>query len=459
MNDRTAEGSVPPGGTQRFEQAARQFDPEALERLFDQSFTTVYGTLEALLGDREAAETVAGRTYARALEYLRGERAGRQGLQSWLARTAVLEAARRAPAQQALPGIGPRPYDSRRVRAALWRRPAEQREVLALRLLAGMDSAQVAAAGGRSLALVRSLQERGLRALAGGQRTAGRTSEASLDQAIDRVVAGERLEAIATSLPAAAVYAPLLEMASAVRTLVPPAADSGARERVRDRMLAESPQRRATWVHSHQGMRSRPLDPRTFRPVRAFGRLAGGLGLAILGAILGVVLAGAAVTSEPDSLAYPLRRVAEDALVMAHRNPASRASLEVDLSDQRLREAEAMALQGKAGLAVQAVHDRFVELRQAARALIDAGAPQDPAWQAARRKLGADEVASLQQIEGQLTLHGDDWAAGQVRQEANSFQSDRRFLDQELGPVPGASGSSTTEPSQPLPSGQPSALP
>jgi RNA polymerase sigma-70 factor (ECF subfamily) len=451
---------VAPGGRDRLEEAARTYDPDALSRLFDQSFATIHGMLLALIGERGAAEEVARRTYERALEHLRGDRVQRHGLHAWLARTAVLEAGRRAPALEPLAGIGPRPYDPRRVRTALWRRPSEQREVLALRLLAGMDAAQVAAAGGRSLALVRSLQERALRTLAGGQRTASRGSEQALDQVLDRVIAGERPEGASAAVPEAAAQLPLVEVAWAIRTLLPISADPAARERVRESLMSDATQRRATWVHSHQGVPVRPARYRpAFRPVRLFGRFAGFVGLAIVGIVIGVILAGAAVTSEPDSFTYPLRRLAEDALVTVHTNPVSRASLEVDLSDQRLREAEAMALQGKAGLAAQAVHDRLVELRQAARALIDATGGHDAAWQAARRKLGADEVVSLQQIETQLTAHGDDWAAQRVRAENASFQSDRRFLDQELGPVPGASKAGPGTEAPQSSGGQPSALP
>lgn len=191
------------------------------------------------------------------------------------------------------------------------------------------------------------------------------------------------------------------------------------------------------------------LGRRPLRPFRAAGKLAGGIVLASVAVGVGVVVAAMAVTSEPDSATYSLRRVAEDALVMVHRNPVSRASLEVDLSDQRLREAEAMALQGHADLAVTAVHDHFVELRQAARALIDASAPSDASWRAARAKLGDAESDSLQTVETQLTLDGDGWAANQVKAEVGSFASERHFLDQELGPAPApsaGSGSSTGQP-------------
>lgn len=445
-----------PSGAERLEDAARRFDPEALRRLFDQSFTSVHGMLVALLGDRTVAEEVAHKTYVRGLDHLRSDRGQRRGLHSWLARSAILEAARHEPALDAPAGIGARPYDPRRVRTSFWRRPPDQREVLTLRLLAGLDSAQVAAAGGRSLALVRSLQERGLRALSGAQRPAARASEQALDQALDRLLAGAAPDAVTAELPEAAAHASLLEVARALRTLLPDSPDLAAMERVRASVMSEAAEQRATWVHSHQGIAHRPASRRALRPARAIGSAAGLVMLAILGAVLGIVLAGMAVTSEPDSVAYPLRRLAEDGLVMAHRNPASRASLEVDLADQRLREAEAMALQGKAALAVQAVHDRYVELRQAARALIDSSGPHDAAWTAARRKFGADEVASLQQVETQLTADGDGWATQKVRDEVSSFQSDRRFLDQELGPVP---GSTTAQPSEPQGPAQPTALP
>lgn len=423
-------------GPDRLVEAARRFDPAALGSIFDSSFAPVHRILAALLGNEpEAIEAAAVATYRRVLERLDDVRTRRLRVDAWLCRMACLEAARRRPADPGAGGavgIGPRPYDPRRVRAALWALPADQREVIGTRVLAGFEAAQVAAAGGRSLSLVLNLEQRALRALARDlRRHFGRGSELALDRGLDRIVAGATAQEAAAAVPELGEQLPLLEAAWAARSLLPPQIDTVLRERVRSAVLAEAAERRAGWVHSHQGIF--PITMPRRNPLRTAGRVATGTLLAILSVVAGVAIAGFAVTSEPDSAIYPLRRVAENVLVFAHRSAPSRADLEVDLADQRLREADAMALNGKAALAVQAVRDRYVELSQAARALIDDSGQHDAAWKSARDKLVADESAGLSQLEEQLTADGDAWAAQQVRQEFDAYQAQRKDIDQELG--------------------------
>lgn len=446
------------GGPNRLYEAASRYDPAALGRIFDSSFESVHAVLSALLREPEVVEHAAVATYHRVLDRLQEARTRQTALDGWLTRMACLEAARhRAPQVdlEAPAGIGARPYDPRRVRAALWALSGDQREVAATRVLGGFDSAHVAAAGGRSLQLVQNLQQRALRSLARDtRRNFGRGSELALDRGLDRITAGATAPEAVSALPDLEDQQPLLEAAWAARTLLPAAIDGGLRERVRSALLAEAAERRATWVHAHQGIVPVAAPPR--RRLRTAGRLATGTLLAIVAVVLGVLVAAFAVTSEPDSAMYPLRRVAEDALVFAHRSAPSRAELEVDLADQRLREADAMALNGKAALAVQAVHDRYVELRQAARALIDDSGPHDAAWRAARAKLAADETANLNQLEEQLTADGDGWAAQQVRQEQAAYEAERKNIDQELG----VNAQTVQTPATPAPPGsQPTAIP
>jgi DNA-directed RNA polymerase specialized sigma24 family protein len=425
-------------GPDRLYEAASRYDPAALGRIFDGSFASVHGVLSALLREPEVVEHAAVATYRRVLDRLQDARTRQTGLEGWLTRMACLEAARHRASRvelEAPAGIGARPYDPRRVRGALWALPSDQREVVGTRVLAGFDAAHVAAAGGRGLQLVQNLQQRALRSLAQDtRRSFGRASELALDRGLDRIAAGASAEEAVAAAPELRDQQPLLEAAWAARTLLPKAIDPGLRDRVRSALLAEAAERRATWVHAHQGIGPIAAPPR--RRLRTAGRLATGTLLAIVAVGLGILIAGFAVTSEPDSPMYPLRRVAEDALVFAHRSAPSRAELEVDLADQRLREADAMALNGKAALAVQAVHDRYVELRQAARALIDDSGAHDAGWQAARAKLVGDETANLNQLEEQLTADGDGWAAQQVRQEAAAYDADRKNIDQELGVNP-----------------------
>lgn len=446
------------GGSDRLYDAARRYDPAALGRIFDSSYVAVHSVLGALLPDAGALEGAAVATYRRALERLQDHQGRQDGLEGWLTRMACLEAARRRPVDvgaAAGAGLGPRPYDPRRVRASLWALPNDQREVISLRLLAGFDAAHVAAAGGRSLKLVLTLQQRALRSIAQDlRRNFGRGAELALDRGLDRIGAGASPQEAVAAVPDLREQLQLVDAAWAVRTLLPVGADAGLRDRVRATLLAEAAERRATWVHSHQGI-APPAAPPRYRLRRA-GRLATGTLLAIVAVIAGFAIAGFAVTSEPDSPVYPLRRIAEDALVFVHRSAPSRAELEVDLADQRLREAEAMALNGKASLAVQAVHDRYVELRQAARALIDDGGGHDATWKAARAKLVADESIGLDQLEEQLSADGDSWAAQQVRSEFAAFQSERKDIDQELG----VSSQPVQSQATPAPPGsQPTAVP
>lgn len=446
------------GGPDRLYDAAGRYDPAALGRIFDGSFAPVHAVLSALLREPEVVEHAAVATYRRVLDRLQDARTRPGALEGWLTRMACLEAARHRAARvdiEVPAGIGARPYDPRRVRAALWALPSDQREVVGARVLGGFDSAHVAAAGGRSLQLVQNLQQRALRSLAHDtRRNFSRGSEQALDRGLDRITAGASAQEAVAGVPDVADQQPLLEAAWAARTLLPAASDPGLRERVRSALLAEAAERRATWVHAHQGIVPVMAAPR--HRLRTAGRLATGTLLAIVAVVLGVVVAGFAVTSEPDSTMYPLRRVAEDALVLAHRSAPSRAELEVDLADQRLREADAMALNGKAGLAAQAVHDRYVELRQAARALIDDSGPHDSSWRAARAKLVGDETATLNQLEEQLTADGDGWAAQQVRREAAAYEADRSTIDQELG----VNAQPLQTPATPGPPGsQPTAIP
>ena len=446
-------------GPDRLFEAARRFDPAALGSIFDSSFAPVHRLLVALLGtEPEVVEAAAIATYRRVLERLSDTRTRRLRVDGWLCRMACLEAARRRSSDldaAGAVGIGPRPYDPRRVRAALWAIPSDQREVIATRVLAGLDAARVAAAGGRSFNLVLNLQQRALRGIARDlRRHFGRGSELALDRGLDRVVAGATAQEVAAAEPELKDQLPLLEAAWAARTLLPQATDGALRERVRTAVLAEAAERRAGWVHSHQGIV--PITVPSRNPLRTAGRVATGTLLAILAVVAGVAIAGFAVTSEPDSAVYPLRRVAENVLVFAHRSAPSRADLEVDLADQRLREADAMALSGKAALAVQAVHDRYVELSQAARALIDDSGAHDAGWRSARAKLVAEESAGLGQLEEQLTADGDAWAAQQVRQEFDAYQTQRKDIDQELG----VSQQSVQTQATPAPPGsQPTAVP
>ena len=108
-------------------------------------------------------------------------------------------------------------------------------------------------------------------------------------------------------------------------------------------------------------------------------------------------------------------------------------------------------------LAVQAVHDRFVLLSQAGQALIGAR-EHDAAWKAARSRLRDAEAVSLDQVEQELLATSQKGAAERVKHEVAAFESERKYIDKQLGFSTAApassSGSSGSEPG-----GQATAIP
>jgi DNA-directed RNA polymerase specialized sigma24 family protein len=134
---------------------AQRYEHAALARIFDRHYDGVHAFIFALLGDTVIAEEVASLVFQRlldALEEITGHGAGLEGWLYWTAYGLAVERRRRAQPEG--------------VARALWELPPDEREVLALRLLAGLDVERVGAATGRSPAVVTGLQARGLRHLA-----------------------------------------------------------------------------------------------------------------------------------------------------------------------------------------------------------------------------------------------------------------------------------------------------
>ena len=135
---------------------ARRYEHVTLARIFDRHYDAVHGFIFALLGDGVAAEELASLVFQRLLDGLEEITGRGAGLEGWLYVTAFALAATRRRASR------PKgPAD------ALWSLPADEREVLALRLIAGLDTERVAAATGRPSGAVLAAQLRGLRWLAG----------------------------------------------------------------------------------------------------------------------------------------------------------------------------------------------------------------------------------------------------------------------------------------------------
>src|SRR5438105_11384409 len=157
MIERTVDFS----GSRELERA-RRFEHATLARIFDRHYDAVHGFIFALLTDGVAAEELASLVFQRLLDSL-DEITGRgAGLDGWLYVTAFRLAADR---RRAARPKGPAD--------ALWSLPPDEREVLALRLLAGLESGRVAAATGRPQGAVLSAQMRALKRLSG---EAGKTS-------------------------------------------------------------------------------------------------------------------------------------------------------------------------------------------------------------------------------------------------------------------------------------------
>ena len=149
------ERTVDSAGSRELERL-RTYEHAALARVFDRHYDAVHGFIFALLGDAVAAEELASLVFQRLLDSLEEITGRGAGLEGWLFVTAYALATtrRRAVRPKGIPD-------------ALWSLPADEREVLALRLVAGLDSERVAAATGRPPGSVLNAQLRALRRMTG----------------------------------------------------------------------------------------------------------------------------------------------------------------------------------------------------------------------------------------------------------------------------------------------------
>jgi RNA polymerase sigma-70 factor (ECF subfamily) len=149
---------------------ARRFEPEALAQLHDEYFERIYGFVFARIGNHSEAEEVAGQVFLRVLDSLPRFRGSGAALAPWLYKVAqeVLMARYPRPRQPAatpeLPDHSPEAR-LQGIREAISELPEPMQTVLMLRLVAGLDAAQVASATGRRLGTVQALQRRALKQL------------------------------------------------------------------------------------------------------------------------------------------------------------------------------------------------------------------------------------------------------------------------------------------------------
>jgi RNA polymerase sigma-70 factor (ECF subfamily) len=166
--------------------AARRRDPAAVARIYRAYAPALLRFFTAAVGDRRAAEDLTGTVLAAAIEDLPGFRGEVTKLGGWLFRIArhdLYDYRRRAARarterldqvldEAALAEDVPDPQDlaegleGDRVVAALNLLSTDQREVLLLRLAAGLTVGEVAATLGKTTGAVKALQRRGLASLA-----------------------------------------------------------------------------------------------------------------------------------------------------------------------------------------------------------------------------------------------------------------------------------------------------
>ena len=157
---------------------ARRFDSEALGMIYDRYSTPLYRYAVRLLGNPDSAEECVAEVFSRLLQALHRGTGPRDHLQAYLYRVAhnwITDQWRRQPPPaielptalsdhhhpDPLNAIGD-PYDQERVRRALAYLTPDQRQVIVLKYIEEWENEQVAAALGKPVGAVKSLQHRAL---------------------------------------------------------------------------------------------------------------------------------------------------------------------------------------------------------------------------------------------------------------------------------------------------------
>jgi RNA polymerase sigma-70 factor (ECF subfamily) len=162
--------------------AARRGDPAGIEAVYRRFAPAVLAWFRARLGDPQLAEDLTGDAFVAVIAALPRYRGGPEAFAGWLftlVRRDFVDHLRRGarrpetPVAYAVePGFVPDVADevvanseSERVRAALAQLSPDQQEVLALRVVGGLTTPEVAAQTGRTVGAVKALQHRGLDSL------------------------------------------------------------------------------------------------------------------------------------------------------------------------------------------------------------------------------------------------------------------------------------------------------
>jgi len=168
--------------------AARQREPAAVARVYTAYAPALFRFFMASVGDRQEAQDLTGGVFLSAIEDLPGFRGPVEALGGWLFRIArhdlydfrrkqarspritplddALEEAAVAAGAEDPEDIALERLEGSRVMAAMRQLSPDQREVLLLRMAAGLTAPEVAAAVHKSTGAVKALQHRGLQSLA-----------------------------------------------------------------------------------------------------------------------------------------------------------------------------------------------------------------------------------------------------------------------------------------------------
>jgi len=161
---------------------AREFDPQALGRIYDAYFERLYRYAYRFVDGPEAAQDIASETLRRFLEALRGGRGPETHLAAWLYRVAhnlAIDAYRRAPPGGEVPldpefnqagdadteAAAEQRIDRARVRDALARLTPDQQHVVVLKFVEGYSNAEIGSLMRKPEGAVKSLQHRALAAM------------------------------------------------------------------------------------------------------------------------------------------------------------------------------------------------------------------------------------------------------------------------------------------------------
>ena len=159
---------------QAFVQRLQALDQSAWAELFDRHHAQIWRYAYARTGDRDAADDVASQTFSEALTAVSRYRSSGKPIVAWLYRIARNVAGKRArDSRRMLPagrsdlvaGSPEDRLDALVLAEALRRLTGDQREVIALRFVAGYSTNEIAAMMGKREAAVYSLEARAIAAL------------------------------------------------------------------------------------------------------------------------------------------------------------------------------------------------------------------------------------------------------------------------------------------------------